>query len=194
MRGKLLDQQKESFAPTRMQELGEVESLLIRSYRRWIAGMRSNDERYWSVVWVELSGSLGTQSAKTILGGLQGLIVAIGNYSRRPLRIYAPCCGYICSDELLILTLICACQRRHDTLSHSTAEWIVSSNGMPVLLEGSRRIANALVEREIILPVRLRQPTDDCGNPANLDTNGRIEAPHLRVVDGNRALAGGGSG
>ncbi|PPR61339.1 MAG: hypothetical protein CFH10_01191 [Alphaproteobacteria bacterium MarineAlpha4_Bin2] len=191
MRRKLPDKEEESLTPTRMQELVEIESLLIRSYRRWIAGMRLNDERYWSVVWVELSGALGNQSARTILGGLQSLIVGIGNNSRRSLRIYPPCCGFICTDELLILTLISAHQQRHHSRARSTAEWIVSTNGISVLLAGSRRIADTLTAREIILPNRIRQRIDVFNSSANVDTDSKAVRPQLRVVDGGCALAGG---
>ena len=144
-----------------MQELSEIERTLIRSYRRWIAGMRMNDERYWNVVWMELSSFLGDQSARSILGGLLGLIAAIGSYSRRPVRLHPPCCGYVCAEELLILSLIGACQRKNYSLSRRRAEWLVSANGIAILLEGGQQIASALKMIEIKLPNRLQQNIAD---------------------------------
>ena len=101
MHGKLACRQKDNSLPTQMQEPSKIKRTLIRSYRRWITGMRMNDGRYWSVVWTELSNFLGEQSARSTLGGLLSLIAAIGNFSRRPFRLHPPCCGHVCADELL---------------------------------------------------------------------------------------------
>ena len=182
MHGNLPDRQKEKSLPTQMQELSEVEKTLIRSYRRWIAGMRMNDERYWSVVWTELSSFLDDQSARLILGGLLSLIAAIGNFSRRPVRLHPPCCGYVCEDELLILSLIGACQRRNHSLSRRRAEWLVSANGIAILLEGGQRIASALKMKEIELPNR----TNQNGADTEIDSG----ALRLRVVAGELTKSG----
>lgn len=182
MHGNLLGRQKEKSLPTQMQELSEVEKTLIRSYRRWIAGMRMNDERYWSVVWTELSSFLDDQSARSILGGLLSQIAAIGSFSRRPVRLHPPCCGYVCVDELLILSLISACQRRNYSLARRRAEWLVSANGIAILLEGGQRIASALKTKEIELPNRPHQD--------GADTEIGSAALSLRVVAGERAESG----
>ena len=174
MHGNLPGRKKKKSLPTQMQELSEVEKTLIRSYRLWIAGMRMNDERYWSVVWTELSSFLDDQSARSILRGLLSLIAAIGNFSRRPVRLHLPCCGCVCEDELLILSLIGACQSRNHSLSRRRAEWLVSANGIAILLEGGQRIASALQTKEIELPNRPHQ------NDANTEIGSG--ALSLRVV------------
>ena len=96
------------------------------------------------------------------------------NFSRRPIRLHLPCCGCVCEDELLILSLIGACQSRNHSLSRRRAEWLVSANGIAILLEGGQRIASALQTKEIELPNRPHQ------NDANTEIGSG--ALSLRVV------------
>ena len=189
MRPDLPNPRKDTFPLTRMQDLAESERLIIDIYRRWIAGMRSNDDRHWSVVWTELSGSLGMKSARAILAGLQSVIAGIGSSSRRPVQLHPPCCGFVCPDELLVLNLVGACQRRNYALARSTAEWMVSCDGRASLLEGGRRIADALTERDILLPERMGQNTKS--EHASFTAFGAdIAKPQLRAIVGGRREAG----
>ena len=189
MRPDLPNLRNDTFPLTRMQDLAESERLIIDIYRRWIAGMRSNDDRHWSVVWTELSGSLGMKSARAILGGLQSVIAGIGSSSRRPVQLHPPCCGFVCLDELLVINLVGACQRRNYALARSTAEWMVSCNGRASLLEGGRRIADALTEREILLPERVSQTTKTKHRPFTAFGSGIVK-PQLRAIVGGRREAG----
>ena len=189
MRPDLPNPRKDTFPLTRMQDLTESERLIIDIYRRWIAGMRSNDDRHWSVVWMELSDAFGIKSARAILGGLQSVIAGIGSSSRRPVQLHPPCCGFVCPDELLVINLVGACQRRNYALARSTAEWMVSCDGRASLLEGGRRIADALTEREILLPERVSEKTKTKQN--SFTTFGSdIVKPTLRAIVGGRREAG----
>ena len=189
MRPDLPNPEKRTFPLTRMQELAESERLIIGIYRRWIAGMRSNDDRHWSVVWMELSDSLGMKSARAILGGLQSVIAGIGSSSRRPVQLHPPCCGFVCPDELLVINLVGACQRRNYALARSTAEWMVSCDGRGSLIEGGRRIADALTEREILLPERVSQNTKTKHRSFTAFGSGIVK-PQLRAIVGGRREAG----
>ena len=180
---------KGNFPLTQMRDLAESERLIIDIYRRWIAGMRSNDNRHWSVVWMELSDAFGIKSARAILGGLQSVILGIGSSSRRPVRLHPPCCGFVCPDELLVINLVWACQSGNYALARSTAEWMVSCNGRASLLEGGRRIADALTEREILLPERVSQNTKTKHRSFTAFGSGIVK-PQLRAIVGGRREAG----
>ena len=150
----LTDSKEYDVVPTRMGELTEPEGLLIRSYRWWVAGMRLNDDKYWGVAWKSLSAAIADQCTKEVLGGLQSVIAGICSSARRPTRLHPPCCCFVCPDELQIVHLIGACQRRNHSLARSTAEWMVSGDGMANLIDGGRRIAAVLTRKALVLPDR----------------------------------------
>ena len=141
-------------AVNEMDRLTHIERLLIRAYRNWVTGMRLNDDYLWRQAWAELAHELGESCAKGILGGLQNLILGIGTHARRPVRLHPPCCSGVCPDEIAILTIIGACQRREHARSRIAAEWIVNCDGITSLLEGAVRIATALNQKEVFLPDR----------------------------------------
>jgi hypothetical protein len=145
---------KDEIAPGRLTELSESERLLVWSYRRWIVGMRTREEIHWTLVWREVSCIFGEDSVRSVLGGLQSIIAGIGLHARRRLRLHPPCCGYICTDEFLIIALIGACQRRDYRTARGIAEWLVREDGMSGVLEGAGRIATALSEYDFYLPDR----------------------------------------
>ena len=83
----------DDIAPSLLKEISESERLLVWSYRRWIAGMRSREEAHWKLVWREVNCIFDADSARSILGGLQSIIAGIGLHARRTLRLHPPCCG-----------------------------------------------------------------------------------------------------
>jgi len=139
-----------------MKKLTVAEQLLIRTFRRWVTGMRLNNEYLWNQAWTELSESFGEDCTKAILSGLQSVILGIGTYARKPMRLHPPCCSGVSEDEIAILAIIGACQRREHIRSRIVGEWIVSCEGLPSLLEGAARIAAALNQKNVQLPDRSR--------------------------------------
>jgi len=184
MSANLRNQRKNNSIPIEMEELIDAERLLLRSYRRWVVGMQLCDDQNLKSVWIDLSTAFGVKSARSIIGGLQSVIVALSGASRRPIRLYPLCCVYVCADELSFLCLISACQSRNHFLARCTASWIVSTNGTADLIEGCRQIAEVLTEKDIVLPIR----TDQQQFPAGEDFNGTdpldFHSPQLRVVQG----------
>lgn len=156
----MLTSQESQTVPHRMQEATETERLLIWSYRRWVLGMRTHEEGHWMRVWRELNCCFGKETARTILSGLQGIISGIGNHARRSVRIHPPCCGFICPDEMSVVTLVAACQRRNYPTARRIAEWLVRDEGMSGLLEGAGRIASALNANRRYLPDRMLRDTN----------------------------------
>lgn len=133
-------------APEHLRDMKEPERLIIWSYRRWVLGLQTHEESYWERVWRELSCVLGEDRTRTVLSGLQKIIASIGHHARRPVRLHPPCCGYICADELSVVFLIAACQRRDYSVARRVAEWLVSDRGVSDLLEGAGRISSSFRE------------------------------------------------
>lgn len=140
--------------PTRMQELSEGERLVVWSYRRWVVGMQTHEEGHWIRVWRELGCVLGTESARATLGGLQRMIREVAMHARRPVRLHPPCCGMICADELSLVALIAACQRRDHQQARRLAEWLVRAEGVGDLIEAGRIVADAMAGQRQLLPDR----------------------------------------
>lgn len=147
-------------AVNKMERLTHSERLLIRAYRNWVTGMRLSDDYLWKQAWAELAHELGDSCARGILSGMQSLIMGIGTHARRPVRLHPPCCSCVCPDEIAILTIIGACQRREHARSRIAAEWIVNCAGITRLIEGAVRIATALNQREVFLPDRNESPSE----------------------------------
>ncbi len=173
--GGIDDEAGHGHAIEKMEDLSAPEQLLICTYRRWIVGMRTNNEAQWNLAWSDLAECMGSRTTQSILSGLQSIILGIGTYARRPARLHPPCCGFVGADEISFITLIGACQRREHKLSRRIAEWMVTRNGTANMLEGAGRIANALAEREIYLPdrphrgeVEIRPLRPEGGRPDNL--------------------------
>ena len=168
---------KDEIAPGRLTELSESERLLVWSYRRWIVGMRTREEIHWTLVWREVSCIFGEDSVRSVLGGLQSIIAGIGLHARRRLRLHPPCCGYICTDEFLIIALIGACQRRDYRTARGITEWLVRAEGMSGVLEGAERIAKALSEHKLYLPDRsLRHNEQDTSRSGRTAASFKMDA------------------
>ena len=140
----------------KLSQLTTTERLLIRTYRCWIAGMRLNNDYHWDQAWSGMSEHIGLDSTRSVLSGLQSIIMGIGTSARRPVRLHPPCCGLVCPDELALIKLVSACQRDDHRLSRLVAEWMVTPHGITNLIEGAAIIAAELTHKEIDLPNRTR--------------------------------------
>ena len=151
----------------KLSQLTTTERLLIRTYRCWIAGMRLNNDYYWDQAWSAMSEHIGLESTRSVLSGLQSIIMGIGTSARRPIRLHPPCCGSVCPDELALIKLVGACQSNDQRLSRLVAEWMVTRHGIANLLEGATVIAAELTQREIYFPNRT------CGRIMNQELFGK---------------------
>jgi len=145
---------KSPLAPPMMRELTEMERLLVWSYRRWIAGLRTREEIHWTLVWRELCCTFGREDGGDFFVGLQKAVTEICQHARRPLRLHPPCCSHVCLDELWLPSLVAACERRDYRAARIRAESLVKADGMPCLLEAASRMAAVLRGRRITLPDR----------------------------------------
>lgn len=109
--------------PTEMDQLDPLEADLVLCFRRWVLGLCKSDPRHWSVAWNDLAKLLGGKDARSAASGLNAMILEICGSARRHIRHHSPCCRYICGDELAVLSLIAACQRREVARARAVAGW-----------------------------------------------------------------------
>ena len=167
----------------KLSQLTMTEQLLVRTYRCWIAGMRLNNDYHWDQAWSAMSEHIGLESTRSVLSGLQNIIMGIGTSARRPIRLHPPCCGLVCPDELALTTLVGACQRHEHRLSRLVAEWMVTKHGIANLLEGSEIIAAELSKKDVYLPNRSRVSrlnAETCWQASELPGTSRVR---VRIVE-----------
>lgn len=135
-------------------ELVESEHFVISAFRRWIAGLKSNSEHHWTIVWNDFSKRFGAKEGQLALSGLAGLIRELHVNTRRTIYPHPPCCGCIGVDELGFINFVGACQRANWTLARSQAEWLVKPDGIGGLLESGVRLATVMSNHGLVVPER----------------------------------------
>ena len=140
--------------PDRLGQLTSPEQVLVCTFRRWIIGMQRNYIVFWEHAWSAMADYFGSCTTRSVLRGLQYIIIGIGTSGRRPVRLHPPCCGFVCADEIWLLALIGACQRQEHGMLTALAEWLISKNGLANISDGVARIASALELKGMILPDR----------------------------------------
>ena len=160
--------------PTEMDQLDPLEADLVLCFRRWVLGLRKSDPRHWSVAWNDLAKLLGGKDARFAASGLNAMILEICGSARRHIRHHPPCCRYICGDELAVLSLIAACQRREVARARAVAGWLVLEDGVDGLFCAAMRVAAALAAQGCVLPNRSRH-----GGPGAADAPPLEERPRM---------------
>lgn len=127
--------------PTETRELDAAERFIVRSFRRWILGLRQNDGGHWSLVWNEFSRHFGEADGKAALSGFARLVRGLQCHARRNIAYHQPCCRCLCADEICIVNMIAACQRRRLSHAHALAEWMVCSDGIGDLIDSASQVA-----------------------------------------------------
>ena len=156
--------------PTEMDQLDPLEVDLVLCFRRWVLGLCKSDPRHWSVAWNDLAKLLGGKDARFAASGLNAMIMEICGSARRHIRHHPPCCRYICGDELAVLSLVSACQRREVARARAVAGWLVLEDGVDGLFCAAMRVAAALAAQGCVLPDRtLAAAQTSAGAPAEPD-------------------------
>ena len=156
--------------PSQIDDLEDVEVLLVSCLRRWIAGLCQRDPRLWNIAWNDLAKRLGAEDARKATSGLNNVICEICTQARRGFRHHPPCCRRLSADELTILSLVAACQRRQVARARALAAWLVIEAGVDGLLCAAMRLAAALSAQDLQLPDRsqaspLREPQLEDARP-----------------------------
>ena len=144
--------------PSQIDDLEDFEALLVSCLRRWIAGLCQHDARHWTIAWNDLAKRLGAEDARQATSALNTVVCEICTQARREFRHHPPCCGHLSADELAMLSLVAACQRRQVARARARAAWLVREPGVDGLLCAGMRLATALSVQGHRLPDRSVAP------------------------------------
>ena len=139
--------------PETTERLAPGESLVLRAFRHWVAGLADGHTAQLSLAWNGLATALGPARGRLALSALSGLIRDL-QHTRRRLRHHHPGCSCLTGDEVAVLAFVGACQRREWVLARSLAEWLVLGDGVGGLLESGARLGRALTEAGLGYPPR----------------------------------------
>jgi hypothetical protein len=127
-------------------DLADGERFLVGSLRRWALGLTDNNGEHWRFVWHDFQNRMGARDGKSALASFAGMVAALQVHARRPLRHHHPCCPCVGADELRIVVLVAACQRRDMELAERLAAWMIEAHGTCRVLRGGWRLPPALVD------------------------------------------------
>jgi hypothetical protein len=161
--------------PTRIRELGSAERFVVRSFRRWILGLRLNNGFHWSFVWTDISTRFGESEGGVALAGFARLILALQGNARRNIKYHHPCCPCLCADEVSIANLVAACQQGRLSHAHALAEWLVYVDAVGDLLETASQLAHLMRQNGLIFADRTEQA---CHFPAGSISPGNVRTVH----------------
>lgn len=87
--------------PVRLDGLAEGEQVVIRAFRRWVAGGEGGND-----AWNHIAARFGGRPGRPIMAALILLVERLRESARRPIRHHAACCPCLSADEVRLLSLI----------------------------------------------------------------------------------------
>lgn len=156
----------------RFSDLTEPERLVVRAFRRWLAGGEHRE-----TLWRTLAYELDAGAARDALMGLEATIRVLTAHACRNITYHHPCCISLGADEAGLLTLVTAVQRDQRELARVVAGTFVLPDGMRVLLAAAEMFASALKSARMELPLRYAFTRHDTGEAER--EPGRLPAPTL---------------
>lgn len=154
--------------PETTTELDVAERFVVRSFRRWVVGLRHNDGGHWKQVWGDFASQFGDTDGKAALSGFARLIQSLQSYARRGISYHQPCCPCLSADEISITNLVAACQGHHLSHAHALAEWLVQPDGIGDLLDAASQLAHFMESHGLLFPVRANLPEQPLSGDAGL--------------------------
>jgi len=143
--------------PMTTTDLADGERFLVGSLRRWALGLTDNNGEHWRFVWHDFQNRMGARDGKAALASFAGMVAALQVHARRPLRHHHPCCPCVGADELRIVVLVAACQRRDMELAERLAAWMIEAHGTRQVLETGDSLAMLMCRHAIEVPLRVRE-------------------------------------
>lgn len=132
----------------------EPENLVVNGYRSWILGLIERDAAHWEQAWNAHARSLGSESARIALDGLQELVRTLGVCATCPLRFHKPQTGHLCRDECLILGLIAGLQHGDEDTAWQSASGLSCAAKCSRLVAAGGTYAFSLKHADrVLLPV-----------------------------------------
>jgi hypothetical protein len=133
----------------RLGDLTEPVQLVVRSFRRWLAGGEQRES-----LWRSLAYELDAAEARAALKGLEATIRVLSAHASRSIAYHHPCCATLGADEAGLLTLVTAVQRGQRAVARIVASTFVGEPGRKILLAATDMFASALMRASLQLPLR----------------------------------------
>ena len=140
--------------PDYLRLLDGCERLLLRCFRRWTLGLSRAEAPELEAAWNELASSLGPCQARQALDALSMLVFRLAGASRRAISHHHPCCPMLTLDERRLIRLIACAQAGQEEEASRTAAALIATDAVSGVLEGARRLADALARAGHRLPER----------------------------------------
>jgi hypothetical protein len=101
--------------------------------------------------------TLGTGTARTLVGELQYWTRSVRQHAERPMSYYPQCCRHLCHDECMALSIIAAAQAEDQTTGHLAARYLTGQScpaRLSELWQASLPFAAALAQAgQLVTPV-----------------------------------------
>jgi hypothetical protein len=156
----------------RLGDLTEPERLVVRAFRRWLAGGEQRE-----LLWRTLAYELDAAEARAALQGLEATIRVLSAHAARNIAYHHPCCGMLAPDEAGLLTLVTAVQREQHQVALLVANSFVGKQGMKILLAATDMFASALKRASVELPLRFAYFAEDEIEDDETEVEGSSEPP-----------------
>ena len=156
----------------RLGDLTEPEQLVVRAFRRWLAGGEQRE-----LLWRTLAYELDAAEARTALQGLEATIRVLSAHALRNIAYHHPCCSVLAPDEAGLLTLVTAVQREQHEVALLVANSFVGKQGMKILITAADMFASALKRASVELPLRFAYYAEDEVEDDELEAEALSEQP-----------------
>lgn len=144
--------------PNCVAALDPGERLLVWSMRQWLAGWAAPAQPAWQEVWNEFAGRFGGREGRLALAAFTALLGRLRTSARRPLRDRCADCPSLGAEEISVLRLVAACQRRQQPLAQGIALWLAPADETADIVAAATRLAAVLTRHELLLPDRAWAP------------------------------------
>lgn len=137
-------------------DLGE--RLMVWSMRQWRLGWAAPASPAWQEVWNEFAVRFGGREGRMALAAFTALLGRLRTNARRPLRDRCVDCPTLGVEEISVLRLVAACQRRQQPLAQGIAQWLAPLDETADMVAAATRLAAVLTRHDLLLPERGRAP------------------------------------
>ncbi len=144
--------------PAMLDELLPPEQLIVRSFRRWLAGWARQEPREWSLVWNEFSREFGAKDGRAALSSLVRVINGLHLNACRTLEYHQPCCPCVGADEACLVKIVAACQHEDWRLAYAAGASLVGTTASPELVACATSLAQSMRRHGMTLPRRSPAP------------------------------------
>jgi len=125
-----------------------AERLVVVGFRCWMAGYEYDSIACWEVAWNTYASELGATDARRAFSGLQYWVRSVRQATHRTIRCFPHCCGRVCRDECMALSLVSALQEDNNDLARTATYYLTEtpqSDQISSVTDAAGEFASALL-------------------------------------------------